>query len=142
MGRVFGDERLQVSSNLYVLPELQRELTAFDQRRQPQLNQSSGLHARPRLRREIRERFASPRVQSLVVARQSDDRIVAIDQSAGLDVIAKAVEGAFGERAKMAVLEDNATRREEKRSSGQAVFIAGGSAAIATPSRAHTNFGS
>ncbi|MDP9896772.1 hypothetical protein J2W32_005978 [Variovorax boronicumulans] len=65
----------------------------------------------------------------------------AIDQSAGLDVIAKAAERAFGDRAKNAVLEDNAARREEKRMSGQAVFIAGGSAAISTPSRAHTNFG-
>lgn len=65
----------------------------------------------------------------------------AVDQSAGLDVIAKAAERAFGERAKTAVLEDNATRREEKRAAGQGLFIAGGSAAIATPSRAHTNFG-
>ena len=60
--RVFGDERLQVSSNLDVPPESQGELTAFGQRRQPQLNQSSGLHARPRLRREIRERFTAPQV--------------------------------------------------------------------------------
>lgn len=66
----------------------------------------------------------------------------AVDRSAGLDVIAKAAERAFGERAKAAVLEDNATRREEMRSAGQALFIAGGSAAISTPSRAHTNFGS
>lgn len=65
----------------------------------------------------------------------------AVDQSAGLDVIAKAAERAFGERAKTAVLEDNATRREEKRAVGQGLFIAGGSAVIATPSRAHTNFG-
>jgi hypothetical protein len=39
------------------------------------------------------------------------------------------------------VLEDNATRREEKRASGQSFFIAGGSAAISTPSRSHTHFG-
>ena len=65
----------------------------------------------------------------------------AVDQSAGLDVIARAVESAFGERAKNAVLDDNATRRETKRSLGQGVFIAGGSAAISTSSRAHTNFG-
>lgn len=65
----------------------------------------------------------------------------AVDQSAGLDVIAKAAERAFGERAKDAVLEDNATRREEQRASGQSSFIAGGSAAISTSSRAHTHFG-
>ena len=65
----------------------------------------------------------------------------AIDQSAGIDVIAKAVERAFGDRAKTAVVEDNAGRREAKRSAGQGVFIAGGSAAISTSSRAHTYFG-
>lgn len=65
----------------------------------------------------------------------------AVDQSAGLDVIAKAAERAFGERARAAVLEDNATRREEKRASGQSFFIAGGSAAISTSSRSHTHFG-
>ncbi|MBY0411733.1 MAG: hypothetical protein K2Q97_16805, partial [Burkholderiaceae bacterium] len=65
----------------------------------------------------------------------------AIDQSAGIDVIAKAAERAFGDRAKNAVLEDNAARREEKRASGQALFIAGGVATVSTSSRAHTNFG-
>lgn len=65
----------------------------------------------------------------------------AVDQHAGLDVIAKAVAQAFGERAKTAVIEDNAARREVQRTSGRGLFIAGGTAAIYTPSRAHTNFG-
>lgn len=65
----------------------------------------------------------------------------AVDQRAGLDVIADAAEQAFGDRAKAAVLNDNAARREQTRSSGRGLFIVGGSAAISAPSRAHTNFG-
>ena len=65
----------------------------------------------------------------------------AIDRDAGIDVVARAVERAFGERAKTAVLEDNASRRESNRSAGRATLIAGGTAAVSTASRAHTNFG-
>lgn len=65
----------------------------------------------------------------------------AVDHQAGLDVIAKTVAQAFGERAKNAVIEDNAARREAQRSAGRGIFIAGGTAAISTSSRAHTNFG-
>jgi len=75
------------------------------------------------------------------LARDLAALVDAIDQSAGMDVIARAAERAFGERAKSAVLLDNAQRREVKRAAGQGVFLVGGAAAISTPSRAHTNFG-
>ena len=65
----------------------------------------------------------------------------AIDQSAGVDVIARTTERAFGELAKTAVLQDNTRRREAKRALSQGVFLVGGTAVISTPSRAHTNFG-
>lgn len=75
------------------------------------------------------------------LARDLAELVDAIDQSAGMDVIARAAERAFGERAKTAVLQDSTERREAKRASGQSVFLVGGTAAISTPTRAHTNFG-
>ena len=65
----------------------------------------------------------------------------AIDQGAGMDVIARAVERAFGPRARAAVLEDNAQRREANRSANRGIFVVGSSAAVSTPTFAHTNFG-
>ena len=64
-----------------------------------------------------------------------------IDRDAGMDEVARAVERAFGQRARAAVLEDNSRRREANRSSGRALFIAGGIASVSTATRAHTNFG-
>lgn len=74
------------------------------------------------------------------------DLVDAIDRDAGMDVVALAVERAFGERARTAVLEDNAGRREANRSAGRGIFIAGATSAgatvgVSTASRAHTNFG-
>jgi hypothetical protein len=65
----------------------------------------------------------------------------AIDVGSGIDVLARAVERAFGERGRMAVLEDNGSRREANRSLGRAVFVAGGVTAVSTATRAHTHFG-
>jgi hypothetical protein len=65
----------------------------------------------------------------------------AIDRSSGMDAIARAVERAFGPRARTAVLEDNAQRREANRSTGRGIFVVGSSAAMSTAARAHTNYG-
>ncbi|MBT2303409.1 nucleotidyltransferase [Variovorax paradoxus] len=65
----------------------------------------------------------------------------AIDQSAGMDVVARAVERAFGPRARTAVLEDNSQRREANRSSGRGIFVLGSGAGVMTAARSHTNYG-
>ena len=65
----------------------------------------------------------------------------AIDRSSGMDAIARTVERAFGPRARTAVLEDNAQRREANRSAGRGIFVVGSSAAVSSAARAHTNYG-
>lgn len=64
-----------------------------------------------------------------------------IEHGSGMDVIARAVERAFGIRARTAVLENNAQRREINRSAGRGIFVVGSSTAISTAARAHTNYG-
>lgn len=64
-----------------------------------------------------------------------------IDRGAGMDVVARAVERAFGPRAQAAVLEDNAQRREVNRSAGRGIFVVGSGTAVSTVARAHTNYG-
>jgi hypothetical protein len=65
----------------------------------------------------------------------------AIDQGAGMDVIARAVDRAFGPRAQAAVLEGNAQGRELNRSAGRGIFLVGSGATVSTAARAHTNYG-
>lgn len=65
----------------------------------------------------------------------------AIDGNKGLDVVVKAVEAAFGNRAGQAVLQRGAQRRESNRMLGRASFIAAGSVTAVAPARAHTYFG-
>lgn len=65
----------------------------------------------------------------------------AIDQGAGMDAVTRAVEHAFGPRARAAVLEDNASRREVNRTAGRGIFVLGSGAVVSTAARAHTNYG-
>jgi hypothetical protein len=65
----------------------------------------------------------------------------AIERSSGIDAVARAVESAFGPRARTAVLEDNGQRREANRSAGRGIFVVGSSAAVSTAARAHTHYG-
>ncbi|WP_213958037.1 MULTISPECIES: nucleotidyltransferase [unclassified Variovorax] len=65
----------------------------------------------------------------------------AIDQGAGMDVVARAVERVFGPRAQAAVLENNAQRREANRSAGRGILVLGSGAGVTMAARAHTNYG-
>jgi len=69
------------------------------------------------------------------------DLLKTIDAGQGADIVAKAVESAFGARAGQAVLAHTAQRRDGLRSAGRAAFIVGGESSIVTPARAHTYFG-
>lgn len=70
-----------------------------------------------------------------------DGLLAAIEGNHGLDTVSKAVEAAFGRRAKQAVLQHSAQRRESFRSLKQAGFVIAGAASVVTPARAHTYFG-
>ncbi|WP_234267604.1 hypothetical protein [Hydrogenophaga sp. NFH-34] len=70
-----------------------------------------------------------------------DGLLVAIEGNNGLDTVSKAVETAFGPRAKQAVLQHSAQRRESFRTLKQAGFVIAGAASVITPARAHTYFG-
>ncbi len=66
----------------------------------------------------------------------------AVDGNHGLDAVTKAVEQAFGPRAKQAVLQHNAQRRDGNRALQRAGFVIAGTMPVVTPVRAHTYFGS
>lgn len=70
-----------------------------------------------------------------------DGLLAVIEGNQGLDAVSKAVEQAFGPRAKQAVLEHSAQRRESHRALKQAGFVVAGAASVVTPARAHTYFG-
>ena len=70
-----------------------------------------------------------------------DGLLAAIEGNNGLDTVSKAVETAFGQRAKQAVLQHSAQRRESFRSLKQAGFVIAGAASVVSPARAHTYFG-
>lgn len=70
-----------------------------------------------------------------------DGLLAAIEGNQGLDAVLKAVETAFGPRAKQAVLQHSAQRRESHRTLQQAGFVVAGAASVVTPARAHTYFG-
>ncbi|MGE6213897.1 nucleotidyltransferase domain-containing protein [Comamonas aquatica] len=70
-----------------------------------------------------------------------DGLLAAIEGNQGLDAVSKAVEQAFGPRAKQAVLEHSAQRRESHRALKQAGFVVAGAASVVTSARAHTYFG-
>jgi hypothetical protein len=67
--------------------------------------------------------------------------LAAIEGNQGLDAVSKAVETAFGPRAKQAVLQHSAQRRESHRALKQAGFVVADAASVVTPARAHTYFG-
>lgn len=70
-----------------------------------------------------------------------DGLLAIIEGNQGLDAVSKAVEQAFGPRAKQAVLVHSAQRRESHRALKQAGFVVTGAASVVTPARAHTYFG-
>lgn len=70
-----------------------------------------------------------------------DGLLAAIEGNQGLDAVSKAVENAFGPRAKQGVLEHSARRRESHRALKQAGFVVAGAASVVAPARAHTYFG-
>ncbi len=70
-----------------------------------------------------------------------DGLLAAIEGNQGLDAVSKAVENAFGQRAKQAVLQHSAQRRESHRALKQAGFVVAGVASVVTSARAHTYFG-
>ncbi|MCA3253179.1 MAG: nucleotidyltransferase [Rubrivivax sp.] len=65
----------------------------------------------------------------------------AVEGNHGLDAVTKAVEEAFGPRAKLAVLQHSAQRREGHRTLQRAGFVVAGTLPVVTPARAHTYFG-
>jgi Second Messenger Oligonucleotide or Dinucleotide Synthetase domain len=65
----------------------------------------------------------------------------AINTGQGADIVAKAVESAFGARARQSVLAHTAQRRDSLRSAGKAAIFLGGVTSIVAPARAHTYFG-
>lgn len=65
----------------------------------------------------------------------------AIDRDSGMDVVARAVEAAFGSRARTALIDGNAQRREANRSSGRGVFVVGGGTTVSSAAWPNTNFG-
>lgn len=67
--------------------------------------------------------------------------LAAVGGNQGLDAVTKAVEQAFGPRAKLAVLQHSAQRREEHRALQRAGFVVAGTMPVVTPARAHTYFG-
>ena len=56
-------------------------------------------------------------------------------------LVARAVERAFGPRARTALLEDNSQRREANRSTNRGIFVLGSGAVVTTAARAHANYG-
>lgn len=70
-----------------------------------------------------------------------DGLLAVIEGRQGLDAVSKAVEKAFGPRAKQAVLQHSAQQREGHRALQQAGFVVAGAAPAVTPARAHTYFG-
>jgi hypothetical protein len=65
----------------------------------------------------------------------------AVEGNHGLDAVTRAVEEAFGPRAKLAVLQHSAQRREGHRTLQRAGFVVAGTLPVVTPARAHTYFG-
>ncbi len=65
----------------------------------------------------------------------------AVEGNRGLDAVTKVVEQAFGPRAKLAVLQHSAQRREGHRTLQRAGFVVAGTLPVVTPARAHTYFG-
>lgn len=70
-----------------------------------------------------------------------DALLAAVDGNQGLDVVARAVEQAFGPRAAQTVLQRNAQRREANRTLQRAGFAVAGTSTVVTSVRAHTFFG-
>jgi hypothetical protein len=64
----------------------------------------------------------------------------AIDGRLGMDELLQRIGKAFGDRAALAIREQEAQERQSQRSVGR-VMVFGGAAAMSMPARSNTNFG-
>jgi hypothetical protein len=65
-----------------------------------------------------------------------------IEERQGMDELLKCVERAFGDRAALAVRDDQERRVRAQRSSNRATLVTGAAGAVASvPARTHTFFG-